>query len=270
MIRRLERRKTSRSKVGLIGLLGVLAIFGFLIWRFNPLVIKSVIVEGSNLSCLTGFSENELGLKGQNILFINADGLKKKLTAKYFCIKDLTITRESLNSVKVTFLGRVPLVYLSAMESSVSLDLKEATPSSATALLDWDFVKAGQNSNLAADSDGWIFKQENPLNLPLLFLTDQQVQSGKQIKGGILNDIAIVMAKLPGLGIETNNLKMEVTGEDLLVGTTPKLAVSLKKDILRQLIPLQLILQKAKIDEKVPDIVDLRFDKPVIRFVLKK
>ncbi len=270
---RLERQKKPRKKLKILGALGLFSILVWLVFRMNPLVIKSVDIETGNLSCLGNFSESDLHLQGQNILLVNTQSLKTKLIAKFPCIEDITLTRESINKVKVNLAARTPLVYITniAPESSpgAGVDtflqgLSEATPSSTTALIDWSFVNSGQTGNLVADNGGWIFSQPDALNLPTLFTVDQDVQAGKQIKGNLLGDVDTVLNKLPGLGIMGDNLKMLGSGDNLFIGSNPKLAFSTQKDILRQLISLQLILQKAKIDEGTPETVDLRFDKPVI------
>jgi len=69
---------------------------------------------------------------------------------------------------------------------------------------------------------------------------------------------------------EINISEAEVLDQDFLVLSPRKIAFSLKRDILKQLVSLQLILQKAKIDESMIETVDLRFDKPVVKFLPKK
>lgn len=285
-MRRSLGHKTGWKKKSALPLL-LSSLLVIIFFKFNPLTIQKVDINTGNIDCLNSFnSQKELNLIGQNIFFTNENELIKKLIVKYPCVKDITIKKESFNKVSVSFLPRTPLVYVSDMivESSPSAEfafltsLQEATPSSTTALLDWSFVTREPNGSLVADKDGWIFKQStrdqslnqgNLLNLPLLFLTDYEIRLGKQIKNDILSKVVLVLAKLPPLGIEINNIKMLVQNDDLLVSSNPKLVFSLRKDTLKQLISLQLILQKAKIDEKVAETVDLRFDKPVIKFVKK-
>ena len=49
-----------------------------------------------------------------------------------------------------------------------------------------------------------------------------------------------------------------------------KVIFRLKNEVDIQLASLQLILDKAKIDEKELEFIDLRFDKPVVRYAPKK
>ena len=50
----------------------------------------------------------------------------------------------------------------------------------------------------------------------------------------------------------------------------PKVFFRLDNEIDLQLASLQLILEKAKIDERILEFIDLRFDKPIVRFAPKK
>lgn len=273
MIRgRLEKRK---SFPRVLGILVFLVLLGGALWHFNPLAVRSVKIEGNTLSCMNGFSTAELGLKGQNILFINKGALKNKILDKYPCVADISLKTIGIGKMGVTFLPRVPLAYVASISVSPIIlpDLTEATPSSTAAtmkLADWSFSTVEADKSLVIDKKGWVFKETAPSPFPQLFIAGENIKIGPSMDGKIMENVGTVLSKLPESGFPVTGLKLKIENDGLFVDSAPKLIFSVKKDILRQLISLQLILQKAKIDEKVVETIDLRFDKPVIIYTTAK
>ena len=83
----------------------------------------------------------------------------------------------------------------------------------------------------------------------------------------MINNIIKIFDKTKSLGIE---IKQAWLRENILVTETiPKMIFKLD-NVDSQLASLQLILSEAKIESKELEIIDLRFDKPVIKFAPEK
>ncbi|MBI2334917.1 FtsQ-type POTRA domain-containing protein [Candidatus Daviesbacteria bacterium] len=80
--------------------------------------------------------------------------------------------------------------------------------------------------------------------------------------------ILSVLERTKFFGIDIT--EASATAESLLIQSMPQISFALDKDIEEQIASLQLILAKAKIDEETLEFIDLRFDKPVVRFAPKK
>lgn len=241
---------------------GVVALI-ILIWQLHLLDIHEINVEIKNAKCVDEQNlKNALGLNDKNILLIKSKEINKKLTIKYPCLKQVQIELSSLNTIKVLAAGRTALASVAPIPA-LTLDTKDATPSSSSALLNWSFPPFPTGQAKVVDEEGIIFEQDIA-NLPALFLPDQNLKIGQPVNLPNFDKIATILSKLPKLEILVVRAKVE--GDNLLVDAQPKLAFSLENDILRQLASLQLILQKAKIDRKPMEVIDLRFNKPVITY----
>ncbi|MBI4036980.1 hypothetical protein HY385_00990 [Candidatus Daviesbacteria bacterium] len=252
------------KKKYLVIILGITTLV-ILIWQLHLLDIHKINVEIQNAKCVDEQNlKLALGLSGKNILLIKSKEVNKKLIAKYPCLREVQIEPQSLNTVKVLATGRTALASVAPITTStLTLDNQEATPSSSSALLNWSFPPFPINKTEIVDETGVIFGGDNT-NLLTLFLPNQDLKIGQLVDLPGFDKIAIVLSKLPKLEILIVRAKVEE--DNLLIDAEPKIAFSLEKDILRQLASLQLILQKAKIDKKPMEIIDLRFDKPVITY----
>lgn len=246
----------------------------FLIWKLGILNIEQIFLEINNAACTSEESiKKELDLVGKNIFFINESSIEKKLKGKFPCVRDIELEKKILNKVKVKVEGRVGMVKVTSFTEKETLDLLdlEATSSSQAALLNWSFPQFVQDKFLA-DSEGVLFAKSQDENLPTLFWPEENLKVGQRMDLWLFSKVREVLTKLSTL--EGSNFggssKMKLSSNQLLVKMGQKIVFSLEKDHLRQLASLQLILQKAKIDGRMIDFIDLRFDKPVVIYIQKK
>ncbi len=90
-------------------------------------------------------------------------------------------------------------------------------------------------------------------------------------EGSFLNNALKILDKIKTFGVTTK--KSWVSGEFFIINPDimdPKIIFRLDSQIDIQLASLQLILTEAKIDLKELTFIDLRFDKPIVRFAPKK
>ncbi|MDO8638889.1 MAG: hypothetical protein Q7R43_04905 [Candidatus Daviesbacteria bacterium] len=249
----------------------VLFIFISILWKSNVLNISQVEIENNNSQCLNKekFS-SEFNIKNENIFFIDKQKLEEKILLKYICVKNISLEKIFPSKIKIIINGRFGIAKVSNIKNEPVLDLKdlEATSSSEAALINWSVPELNETEKFIADDEGIIFANDSENNLPIVYLPDQILKIGEKIKVTDFNKIALVFIKLPQLNISFTQTKLNEY--DLEVLSQPKIVVSLEKNILRQLASLQLILEKAKIDNRTMEIIDLRFDKPVVKYLLKK
>jgi hypothetical protein len=145
----------------------------------------------------------------------------------------------------------------------------EASPSTGTALIDWSFPGAS-TSSLVVDKKGVVFSQDGDTSLPFLFFPDPTIKLGSTLNAEMFSAITYLFQKTTeSLG---SPFQAKIENNNLLVDTRPRIIFSLngaqngwlQQDILRQVASLQLILHKAKIESKLMESVDLRFDRPVV------
>ncbi len=252
------------SLCGLLLLIGALVGFG---GRINQ-------VEASvdNAPCVSEESiKTEANLMGSNMLFIG-DKIKHKILDKYICVKDVRLEKKFPGSIRIIVSGRSALssvVTYKEADRKLALDLKsmEASSSSQSALLDWSRPSMSSQEFLSDDS-GVLFAIFAGESLPRLYMPEQSVKLGQRLNEGLFWKISTVFEGLKKS--EVSFSEALIFNEELLIINPSKIAFSLKKDLSKQLISLQLILQKSKIDSSMIESIDLRFDKPVVKFVPKK
>lgn len=245
----------------------------FIIWKLGVFNINKINVTISNVVCANEEDiEKVTGLSGKNILFTDSVKIKENLQNQFPCIKEVELKKSFPNTVNLNIAGRNVFARLVSF-NSVSLSLKnlEATPSSTAALLDWSKPNLSSLAFLA-DEEGVIFKEGEESSLPFVLLPEPELKIGQKLDGELFAKLAQIFNKLRELNfgtLQTGNLNdvalsAKVVDGAVLIHDEEKVVLSLQKDLLRQLASLQLILEKAKIDGDVIEMIDLRFDKPVV------
>lgn len=245
-----------------------IGIFLVLIWKLNILSVEKVMIY-SNAECVSEQDlKRELNIFGKNLLSLNQNRIKNDLAVKYLCIKDIDISYEFPRTIKVIVYGRKFLTKVVSFPQINNLPDLESSTSSETALLDWNFPSVSSEEAFIADNAGFIFTKKQPnFSLPTLLLTENLVL-GKQMDKKFFNSLDQIFTKclqLEPMSGEPNFIAKKY-GNILQINTSVKLVFSLERDILRQLASLQLILQKAKIDGRIAQVIDLRFDKPIVEY----
>lgn len=242
-----------------------------LFWKSNFLNIKQVQIEKNNALCLNDQKIlSEFKIKDENILIINEKDIKEKILLKFICVKNIFFEKKFPNKLKIIINERKGLANISNYKNNNLIDLKdlEASSSSGAALIDWSFIPLEEKENFIIDDEGVIFTKQDKNNLPFLYISNQIFEIGKKIENIDFGKVSLLFMKLPQMNINFTQAKLNE--HNLQVLSEPKITISLEKDILKQLASLHLILEKAKIDERTMDIIDLRFDKPVVTYLPKK
>mgnify|MGYP001575114357 CR=1 FL=1 len=265
----LTQNNKSRRKVWLwIGIFFVLILAAaFLtVFKLGLFNIKNIEVEmRGNLDCAndTALKEATL-LYGRNLLFIDREHIEKNIKEKFICIQDVSLTKSLLSRVKINVSGR------EGAAAIFSLKTKEATSS---AFLENIATPSAEEAGeiLLVDKEGVVFsKSVGDLNMPKIFLYDPNLGLGQRADKETQSSLWI-LEKLKILGFD--GLTTQILENLFLIHPTtlsPKIIFRLDGEVDAQIASLQLILEKAKINAESLEFVDLRFDKPIIRFAPKK
>lgn len=219
--------------------------------RSDFLKIKSINVNLDKVFCVdSGQIKNASALLGQNILFLNSGKAKENIKNKFICVRDIITSRSFPNKVNLSVRGRIPVAILKISEATVSGTLEDvATPSAET-----------PNAFLV-DSEGAIFSEDlGQSNIPTIFAPEKPENIAKSnLK---------ILEEIKKLGLDPK--QAVIFRNYLVIFSMPKIIFRTDSKVDIQLASLQLILQKAKIDDVRLEFVDLRFDKPTARFAPKK
>lgn len=240
------------------------------VFKFGVFNVSKINIEINNATCIKEQNVlQEISPILKNIIFINAFEINNKILGRYPCVRQVDLKREFPKDIKLNVLGRNPLLRIqSYVVPQLPLENLEATPSSRSALLDWSFPKVQEDSIWIVDETGMVFNKDEKSELPLVFYPWENLQLGIRIDPGIIVKVNTVINKFSLLNLPIYRGK--ILNNDFLIESQYKMAISLSKDVPRQLASLQLILQEAKINKRIMETIDLRFDKPVIVYFPKK
>jgi hypothetical protein len=252
-------------------ILFLVILFLALIWKFNVFSIEKIdVISNIECACKTDL-EKDLNFLNITFLDLKSSRINKLLKEKYLCIQDVSIEYSFPRVIKVTVYGRKFFTKVFPLNKTLDFIETEASVSSETALIDWSFPEVSSGDALVADDMGYIFvRKPDDFPLPKLFMSENLKLGGqldlKKIR--LIKEIFDKYYQIEQISLQPS-FKAKILGNTLLINSSTKIAFSLERDILRQLASLQLILQKAKIDQRPIEIIDLRFDKPVVEYQQK-
>ena len=250
--------------------LSVIIVTVLLLWKMELFTIKKVEIEKNNADCLDDKNLlSKYNILKENIIFINEGDLNKTILEKNICVKNIFLEKKIPNTLKIIINGRKGFARIVKYNdhNQINLDNLESSSSSQAALLDWSF-SSSESVNYIVDEEGLIFTQKEEDNLPMIYLSEQILEVGKKIENIDFSKIVQLFVKLPQMNRSFTQVK--ISEHRLQIKNDQKIVFSLEKDILMQLASLHLILEKAKIDNRSMDSIDLRFDKPVVKYLPKK
>ncbi len=237
---------------------GAISLFLFL--RSDIFQINKVELTGKIPNCAT-----EEGIKltteavGRSIIFFNTSASKDGILKKFYCIADIKLSKIYPVTLKVAIFERIPIV--AAARSQSLPEIAAATTSATTSA-----VLASPSAFFAVDIAGVIFENlSQNTNLPKLYLSENLTLGAK------ITDFAIlwVLEFLEkSADYNLSFLEFTKTQEEVLLGRTKdgvQLIMSAKTDPGKTAASLQAILREAKIEGAKFSILDLRFEKPILK-----
>lgn len=250
-------------RIGSLFLLILMIFVSTLLFLRSDLFQIAQIQVGQIPACAT-----EEGIKltaeavGASIIFFDTGKASKKIGEKFYCISEVKITKKYPNKLTIATFERIPVAALVQIESQPQLSIAtiSAIPATDSAFLATTFPL------FALDKEGVIFtKLATNSALPRLFFA-----SDLPIGAKISDKEILWLLKFLGKAAEFNlNFSQFVkTSENLIVGQTGdgiKLIMSANFEPEKIASSLQAILRQAKIEGVNFKILDLRFEKPILK-----
>ncbi len=262
---RKKSKKRSSGRLIKISLLVVFILIGVLVFVLSKpglFTIKKIDIVTQNISCVDGNQlKNSSGLLGQNFFLANFNNITKNLKEKFICVKDINLSLDFPDKIKIQAIGRQPVALLMLLKD------KEATISSFLENVATPSAEPSSEAYLI-DDEGIIFsKDTGRFNIPNIFIKDLDLSLGKKPRDKTEDSLKILAGvKTFGLDVKT----AMILDNFFIIFSYPRVIFRLDNRIDIQLASLQLILAEAKIDFKELEFIDLRFDKPIVRFAPKK
>lgn len=271
-MRRFTHRKKKRelstkrnlSRVLIACFVLILALSVLLIFKSGIFNIKTIEVNViNNLGCASLDQLKDASqLLGQNIFWVSNVTTSKNIKNKFVCVKEVGLSKQFPDIVKLDVLGREPKAKLLNLPhmATASANLENIATPSAEQPLDIFLV----------DEEVIFAKDTNRFLVPKIFLRDFNLSEGRKADY-LIKEVLNILEKLKSFGL--NIQTTQIINQFLVIfpeNLQPKIIFRLGKDINAQIASLQLILKIAKIDSSSVEFIDLRFDKPVVRFAPKK
>lgn len=247
-----------RRIIGFNLILAVIILLVLLL-RSNIFSINSVYVETEKIDCADlSQIKHSSNLLGQNFFLLNASKVEESIKNKFICVKDVTASRHFPARIDLFVSGRVPVAMLSSLDSfdATASSLENiATPSAQTS-----------SDSYLVDEGGVIFsKMSEQSELPNIFFKEVSLSLGQKLEN---KDALKILQRVKTFGLD---IQISILLDNyLIIFSLPRVVFRTDEKVDIQLASLQLILEKAKIDENNLEFIDLRFDKPVVKFAPKK
>jgi len=268
--RKLRQRNRRRffKELFLFCLLMALLTGGYLFFKSNFLRIQKVecFFDGQRCSNQVWAGVFEI-LKGKSSVSISQQSFLSALKEKYPYVRNAEIEIRSPRAVVVKLEKRVAIgnfVFISDFPLFTQLPLKPSLElkkiSGLTGYPNWQ-----------VDENGVIFSSNQANNqLPLILLVPEKavkVESGAQIQSYFQADIINLLIHLAESSLQPDTVivseEKNIAG---IISSGWEALISTEKEIVFQVDSLQLILGRAKIEGRLPKLVDLRFNKPVVSY----
>lgn len=241
---------------------------------FNPFSIKNIEIRLDAIACASYEDiKNTAEINDKNLLFLNETLIGDRLKEKYRCIKSVKIIRHFSNSVTLEVNGRKGMAYLksqslaeSSATPSLNLILENIASSGAEATYSLSLSK--EEEFFLVDDEGVIFNK-TLINapLPIIYILDKNIP--EQVINMFLKKLVNAFSKITSYGLTLNNV-IVFPQQVAIIDTDIKIVSIINDQLDKQLAALQLIINKAKIEGISIQLIDLRFDKPVVKYAPKE
>lgn len=204
-----------------------------------------------------GLIENQV--RGKSLFFINQRALKEKILKDFLSISDVSFEKDFPNRLLVETLPREPIAVVEIVKSQ-----KLATASAQIAT-----ASSVPGQRFVVDAEGLVFaKAGDFFGLPLFHLFDERVPSlGENIGQKRIETASEIIENLKKDEIEVSEVFLTAFGSiEMILGDRTKVLFSGQKNPIAQVASLQLILSSTRIEGRVPRTIDLRFEKPIIKY----
>lgn len=218
-------------------------------------------------------------LRSRSIFFANFDQEENNLKSKFLCVKTIAFVKDYPDGVNINVKVRQPLALIKKLAVATGSAKIESATNSA------DLITVGQAGSgpideasrsaqvedevkqMIVDLDGFAFSSaENFGGIPTIYSLQKLPKLGETISAKPLTLAANLTKELEKFELSISQIVVLDLGSVEVDFGEYKVLFSPEKDLAEQASSLQLILRQAKIDGDQVETVDLRFDKPVVKF----
>lgn len=223
----------------------------------NLFEIKKTEINLVETSCVTKDQVLEkLSLLNQNIFLFEKSLDINVFKNQFFCVKSVQVEKHYPNQVLVTVNGRIPIANV--------LTVSKVASSSASASATFISTSSAKEDSFLVDDEGIIFAKEFKQNLVNVSFVDQKFILGQKIEKNIIQPLLEIIKRLKDLSINIEYINVQE--DTITLVYKPIIFFTTKRDVNKQVASLQLILEKAKIEAKELELIDVRFEKPIIKY----
>ncbi len=213
------------------------------IFRSDYFKVSNLVCQRNGLPCTDKEKVLFFQVLGKNIFTLDSKKIAEDIKAENFLIKEVEIEKKLLNKVVVRLEIYQPFAYLSPDEEK------------------WFILS----------ESGYLMeeKQEAKENLPKIIIKNLAAD----LKVGEKLDQKEILSALEIIGLTKDN---SIQLQKIMLDREKVITLALNEDILAsfsaqkniglQVDSLLFILRQSKIEGSLPRFIDLRFDKPVVRF----
>lgn len=258
-----KRSKKSISKF-IFFILVLLSIIFSLVYFFRNITFKKLVINIDRIDCVDKKQiENIVSISNKNFLTYSFETEKQILEKKIICMKSANFKKSFPDKLTVDIHIRKPSInFFTAIESSSSAQNIDdiINPATDSAKISPEF-----SNSFVSDDEGVIFAKTAKDEIYKVNLINRQLKIGDKIDVDIIKGILHIFTNLNSLGI--NAWENYLNSKDFYIkGDSKIIVLNLNSKLNTQIASLQLILQKAKIDNENIEFIDLRFDKPVVKY----
>lgn len=226
-------------------------------------IIKKIDILSENLPCVDNSNlKSKMNLYGKNILFLDLKKGEDSLKSKFLCIKKIDFSKSLPDGLKISVFQRKAEIILTSIKGKFASDSAIEKLIVMPATQSAQILEGGQD--YVVDNEGVIFSKTNDENLDRVYIP-LDLSLGQKIDGDLIKNLLKMLGGLKTFGINTDISVIEL--ENLIfINSRPKIIFRINAEVDSQIAALQLIQKNAKINDKEIEFIDLRFDKPVVRY----
>lgn len=232
------------------------------------LKIKNIQINTIQTNCATKENIlNNLSINDKNILLINQKQIKDKLKSKFQCIKVVEISRKLPSDITISVFGRqaVMIIDVRYTEASISGVIDNLSQEDASQ----SAVSSSSGQLFLVDKEGELFAQKTiDINVPKVVYLNTDLRLESKLNKKYIHNLEDIFARFKELGLNIKEVSI-YPPDSVLVVSLSNIIFNIQGDILKQLAALQLILGQAKIDKASMIFIDLRFDKPIVKYATR-
>lgn len=248
-----SKRKSWLWKIIFLFLLIIFFLLIYISLKANIFSIRFVDLKRENVECLNEGRIKDLSL-GKNIFLINEKNISDEIKKDFICVKSISFSKILPDKLNLDILGRRPVAQLMMSNSEAS----------ASSLIENIATPSAQGEAYLLDEEGVVFSKGN-LDSPNIYILSKNIDLGFED-----NYLKILKILDNSRKLQLDIKQSYVLNNLLIINSVPKIIFKLDFPLDLQIASLQLILKVAKIDNKELEFIDLRFDKPVIKYAPKK